>query len=178
LGHGLRAQEFDQDPPREPHQGQQSRMMAASTGQTHDCTRPHSQQSQLALDARAPSTHDPLPTPCTFATLMWQMDLNRISRHCSAQSTNCTTSQGTVPASPPRPVPLASVKRARSSGRRLEPTQASQSSRYRFFGHVCSALPWLCHVCFTSSGQTHQRAWPTARDQRTAKTRTGAIKWF
>jgi len=42
LGHGCRAHVDDQDPPREPHQGQQSWRMAAPTGQTHDCTRPQS----------------------------------------------------------------------------------------------------------------------------------------
>jgi len=33
--------------------------MAAPTGQTHDCIRPQSQHANLALDAGAPSTHDP-----------------------------------------------------------------------------------------------------------------------
>jgi hypothetical protein len=37
-GRGCRAQAFDQDLSRAPHQGLQSVRMAAPTGQTHDCT--------------------------------------------------------------------------------------------------------------------------------------------
>ena len=53
MGHGYRAQALDQDPPREPHQGQQLRM-AAATGQTHDSDVPsQAQRARLSLSTRA-----------------------------------------------------------------------------------------------------------------------------